>query len=187
MLVHGLCELGVPLVPTQQGRTKIRGQGQSAVLTLDNMSEEDYPIPGQAAQVQIMASIDPGQERGDSLGWAMLDGAIELPKRELPERKVAAAVAARNGTMGASGEVDPATTGHEVLGDLTPRGPGANDEDCSRRQVGWIAVLAGVDLEDAPHGGCKRLWDGRALIRTGCDHHVRGLDRSTVCFDQETS
>jgi len=59
MLVHGFRELGIPLVTAHQGRTKIRGQRQFAVLAPDDMPEQDHSIPGQAVQVQIMASVDP--------------------------------------------------------------------------------------------------------------------------------
>src|SRR5215210_3393260 len=179
-------ELLEPLVTPQQGSPKVRRKGEFALLSGQQPAKQHDTIIGQAAQIDVVPSTDPGQEWRHPLSRALIHRAIKLPKSELPIRKVSAPVAARYTAMGTHGEIDAATAPQKIFGDLTTRGSRADHKDRSRRQAVRIAVATRMNLENPIHftddGG-----DCRLLVGAGRDHHVGSRDARAVCLDLETS
>src|SRR3712207_314505 len=110
------------------------------------MPKQDDAIMSKAAQVDVMPSADPRQERRHPLGWSLIHSPIELSKRKFPPGEVAAAVAARHTPVCPHGQIHAATAPQEVFGDLAAGRSGADDQDGSRWQFVRVMVAAGVNL-----------------------------------------
>ena len=64
--------------------------------------------------------------------------------------------------------------GSELDRDLRPGVPGAHDEHCSFLNLGWVAVLLGVELDDALIQLACECRNPRVVERAGSHDHVLG-------------
>ena len=111
-------------------------------------------------------------------------GGVPVAEDAEPPDEVAPPVASRRPVVRADREVDPAARLPQLLGDLHPRRPGADDQHGAVRQLPRVAVGAGVEAQQAgvvgDDGG-----DHRPLERAGRGHHVARVDDPVRGLDPE--
>jgi len=89
---------------------------------------------------------------------------------------IQAAVSTRQQATAPQRQVDPPAIPMELLGDLAPGRAGADDEHSAWRELVGVAVLVGVELDDAGWQFGAQRGGVRLLIGAGGDDHVVGGD-----------
>ena len=135
------------------------------------------------AEIDGVAAMGSGDQRQGCVGTALLDGCLIETHHTKPPHQIVSAISARHTLMPADGQVDVSTRPNELLGDLGARGSRANDQYGSPRKLVRLLVCTRVDLKQGAVVE-RQIGKNRSLVRTGCDHDVRGVDRACRSLDE---
>ena len=147
---------------------------------------QHHSARGQVTEIDGVPPARAADGDGDVFLPGLANGGAPLAEDAKPPHEIPPAIAAGRPVVRTNGKMDAAPGAQQLIGDLHPGRPGADHQHRALRELGGVAVGAGMDLDDP--GFCRNQGrDDRALEWAGGGDEVVGLEHASRSFDTKAA